>query len=90
MLITQIMDKDIQNCYKAFESDIELKEAEDVFYSLLSKCSEDIGFDMERSVNEYMARVARLAYLQGIIDFTKLFVVLKEDAHDILEKYVDK
>ena len=75
MLITQIMDADIHNCYKVFERDMQLKKAEDEFYSLLSKCSEDIGFDMERSVSEYMARVTRLAYLQGIIDFAKLFVV---------------
>jgi hypothetical protein len=90
MLITKIIDEDIDSCYKVFECDMQLKTIENEFYSLLSKCSADLEFDMERNVNEYMARVARLAYLQGIIDFSKLFVVLKEDAHDILAKYVDK
>lgn len=37
-----------------------------------------------------MARVTRIAYLQGIIDFTNLFIDLKEDAHNILKKYEDK
>ena len=78
MLITKIIDEDIDSCYKVFECDMQLKTIENEFYSLLSKCSEDIGFDMERSVSEYMARVTRLAYLQGIIDFAKLFVVLKD------------
>ena len=90
MLIEQIMDEDIDNCYEAFECDAELQRIENEFYSLLSDCPEDISFEMEQNVSEYMARASRIAYLQGIIDFTKLFVVLKEDAHAILAKYVDK
>lgn len=90
MLITQIMEKDVDNCYETLCNDDQLKEIDDKFYSLLSKCPEHIHFDMERNVSKYIARVTRLAYLQGIMDFTKLFVVLKEDVHDILEKYVDK
>lgn len=88
MLITQIMEKDVDNCYETLCNDDQLKEIDDKFYSLLSKCPEHIHFDMERNVSKYIARVTRLAYLQGIMDFTKLFVVLKEDVHDILEKYV--
>ena len=87
MLIEQIMDRDVDNCYEALHSDEQLKEIDDMFYSLLSECPEHIHFDMERNVSKYMARVTRIAYLQGIIDFTKLFVVLKEDAHEILQKY---
>ena len=90
MLITQIMEKDVDNCYETLRKDDQLKEIDDKFYSLLSKCPEHIHFDMERNVSKYIARVTRLAYLQGIMDFTKLFAVLKEDVHDILEKYVDK
>lgn len=89
MLIHQIMLKDTDNCYKALAEDEQMKEIEDLFYSLLSKCSDDIRFDLEQTVNEYMARVARIAYLQGIKDFAELFIVLKNDVHDILQKYVD-
>lgn len=89
MLIEQIMDRDVDNCYKALHSDEQLIEIDDTFYSLLSECPEHIHFDMERNVSKYMARVTRIAYLQGIIDFAKLFIVLKEDAHEILRKYED-
>lgn len=47
MLITQIMDGDIDNCYETLHSDEQLKEIDDQFYSLLSECPEHIHFDME-------------------------------------------
>lgn len=59
------------------------------FYSLLSNVSDDFKFEIERSVSEYMARVKRIAYLQGIVDFTRLFIILKENSADIMRKYVD-
>ena len=89
MLIEQIMDSDVDNCYEALHSDEQLKEIDDKFYSLLSECPEHIHFDMEQNVSRYMERVTRIAYLQGIIDFTRLFIVLKKDAHEILRKYED-
>jgi len=89
MLIEQIMNSDVDNCYEALHSDEQLKEIDDKFYSLLSECPEHIHFAMERNVSKYMARVTRIAYLQGIIDFTKLFIDLKENAHNILRKYED-
>ena len=89
MLIKQILDSDIANCYDALEKDEQLNAADDRFYSLLSNVSDELKFEMERSVSAYMARVTRIAYLQGIADFTRLFVVLKENPADILRKYVD-
>ena len=59
------------------------------FYSLLSNVSDDFKFEIERSVSECMARVKRIAYLQGIVDFTRLFIILKENSADIMRKYVD-
>lgn len=47
MLITQIMDGDIDNCYETLHSDEQLKEIDDQFCSLLSECPEHIHFDME-------------------------------------------
>ena len=90
MLIKQILDADTEKCYEALERDAQLKETEDRLYSLLSGLPDDIRFDMERTISEYMARVTRIAYLQGIVDFTKLYVVLQEDPNVILQKYVDE
>ena len=37
MLITQIMEKDVDNCYETLCNDDQLKEIDDKFYSLLSQ-----------------------------------------------------
>lgn len=89
MLIKQIMDADIANCYEVMENDEQLKIIDDKLYSLLSELPKDVNFEMEATVSEYMARVIRIAYLQGIFDFTRLFVVLRENPQHILQKYVD-
>ena len=89
MLINQIMDEDTSNCYKTMSEDEQLKGMEDQFYLMLEDCSEDFKFEMERVVSSYMTRVLRIAYLQGIKDFLELFIVLKEDTRNILQKYVD-
>ena len=89
MLIQQIMEVDKPSCYQAMEKDQQLKLMEDSFYMILSECSENVSFDMERTVNAYMSRVTRIAYLQGMKDFAEMFVVLREDIHEILQKYVE-
>lgn len=90
MLIKKIIDTDTLSCYEALENDTKMKETEGNIYSLLSTLPDDIRFDIERTISEYMARVTRIAYLQGIVDFTKLYVVLQEDPNAILQKYVDE
>ena len=90
MLIKKILDTDTLNCYETFENDANLKAVEGKVYSLLSTLPDGIKFDMERTISEYMARVTRIAYLQGIVDFTRLYVVLQEDPNAILQKYVDE
>ena len=89
MLINQIIDEDTSNCYKTMSEDEQLSGLEDQFYLMLEDCSEDFKFEMERVVSSYMTRVLRIAYLQGIRDFSELFIVLKEDTRNILQKYVD-
>ena len=84
MLIKKILDADTVNCYEALKNDAQLKKTEDKVYSLLSGMPEDIRFDMERTISEYLARVTRIAYLQGMKDFAELYVILKLDVSDIL------
>ena len=86
MLINQIMDGDIEGCRHALEADEPLKELEKELYSIVSKCPEEITFDVESTINAYIARVLRIAYLQGIKDFANLYITLKEDVHEILKK----
>lgn len=71
MLINQIIDEDTSNCYKTMSEDEQLSGLEDQFYLMLEGCTEDFKFEMERVVSSYMTRVLRIAYLQGIRDFSK-------------------
>ena len=86
MLIKQIIDGDIAGCRHALEADEQLKEMEEKYYTIMSQCPEEVTFDMESTINAYIARVIRIAYLQGIKDFANLYIALKEDVHEILQK----
>ena len=86
ILIKQIVDGDIASCRHAVEADAQVKELEEAYYSIMAKCPEETGFDMERAVNAYTERAIRIAYLQGIKDFANLYITLKEDVHEILKK----
>lgn len=88
MLIKQIMDDDTSNCQQALEEDAKLKNLEEKLYTILSNCPEDTFLDLEKTVTEYMARVVRIAYLQGIKDFAELFITLKKDIHEILQNHL--
>lgn len=83
MLIQKILEGDQMSCNHALEADDLIKHIDDKFYSLLSKCEEDISFDIEMTVSEYIDRVRQITYLQGLKDFAELYVTLKED--DVLE-----
>ena len=87
MLIQQIMDNDVLSCPHAFKKDEQLKDLDDNLYAMLDKCPAEIYHDLELAVNKYVSRVIQIAYLQGLKDFAELFVILKEDAHEILQKY---
>lgn len=89
MLINQIVDEDTSNCYKAMSEDEQLVEMENTYYAMLEELPEDFRFEMERVFSSYMIRVLRIAYVQGIKDFSELFIILKEDVQNILQKYVD-
>ena len=87
MLIQKILEGDKLNCCHALEADDLIKQLDEEFYSLLSKCPNEIYFDMERTVNEYIDRVTQITYLQGLKDFADLYITLNEDIHEILQKY---
>ena len=87
MLIKSILENDKLSCRDALAEDAQIKCIDDKFYSLLSKCQEEVYFDMERKVNEYIERVIQIVYLQGLKDFAELCIILKEDSlPDILRK----
>ncbi len=90
MLIKQILEKDTRNCYEAIKNDVQLAALDERFYKLADTMPNADKLAVESIFSEYMARVTRIAYLQGMKDFSELHLVLKEDAKNIMEKYVDK
>lgn len=90
MLIKQILENDTRNCYEAIKNDVQLAALDERFYKLAGTMPNADKLTMESIFSEYMARVTRIAYLQGMKDFAQLHLMLKEDAKNIMEKYVDK
>lgn len=84
MLINKIIEEDTKNCHEAMQRDMELLELEKQFYELMQG-----NLELENIFTSYMARVTRIAYLQGIKDFAELCGILREDTQEILKKYID-
>ena len=82
MLINRMLREDTESCDEAMKRDLELSELEKEFYA-------HVGLDMmlENIFTAFMARVTRIAYLQGMKDFAELCGLLKCDTNDILEKF---
>lgn len=89
MLIKQILENDTRNCYEAIKSDLQLTALDERFYKLAGTMPNADKLVMESIFSEYMARVTRIAYLQGMKDFAELHVILKDGITEILDKYVD-
>lgn len=89
MLLKQMIANDLKNCYEATSNDELLKSLESDFYAYRNGMDGKDFTRLEEIFSEYMARVTRLAYLQGMKDFNELCLVLKENTNDIMNKYID-
>ncbi len=89
MLINQILENDTRNCYEAIKRDSQLAALDERFYKLAGTMPNADKLTMESIFSEYMARVTRIAYLQGMKDFAELHVILKKGTAEILDRYVD-
>ena len=87
MLISQMLDNDVENCRDVMEGDEELQNLESNFYAAISKLPEEDRYEMEDLFSGYAGRVTRIAYLKGMSDFARLCITLKEsDIKDILKE----
>lgn len=89
MLLKQMIANDLKNCYEATSNDELLQSLESDFYSYRDGMDGNDFTRLEEIFSEYMARVTRLAYLQGMKDFNELCLVLKENTNDIMKRYID-
>lgn len=89
MLLKQMIANDLKNCYEAASNDALLQSLESDFYACRDGMDRNDFARLEEIFSEYMARVSRLAYLQGMKDFHELCLELKENTNDIMKKYID-
>lgn len=89
MLLKQMIANDLKNCYEAASNDELLQSLENDFYTYRNVMDGKDFTRLEEIFSEYMARVTRLAYLQGLKDFNELCLVLKENTNDIMNQYID-
>ena len=89
MLLDKILENDTRSCYAAIKGDLELAQLNKDFYAFMDKMPDADGLKLESIFSCYMARVTRIAYLQGMKDFLELHVMLKEDTVEILNNYID-
>lgn len=87
MLIRRIMENDTRNCYEAMTTDTQLAELDKAFYRLADTMPNKDKLELESVFSGYMARVIRIAYLQGMKDFQEMHVILKDDVAEILDKH---
>ncbi len=89
MLLKQIIAQDTHNCYEAVKDDELLQSLESRFYAFKDGMEKKDFSEMEEIFSQYMARLTRIAYLQGMKDFNELNLMLKENTSDILKNYID-
>lgn len=89
MLLKQMIANDLKNCYEATSNDELLQRLENDFYSFRNGMDGKDFTRLEEIFSEYMARVTRLAYLQGMKNFNELCLVLKENTNDLIRKYIE-
>ena len=89
MLLKQMIANDLRNCYEAASNDELLQSLESDFYSYRDGMDRNDFTRLEEIFSEYMARVTRIAYLQGMKDFNELCLQLRENTNVIMEKYID-
>lgn len=89
MLLKQMIANDLKNCYEATSNDELLQSLESSFYAFRDGMERKEFSKLEEIFSEYMARITRIAYLQGMKDFHELCLELKDDTNDIMKKYID-
>ena len=89
MLLKQMIANDLRNCYEVASNDELLQRLESDFYAYREGLDVKGFTKLEEIFSEYMARVTRIAYLQGMKDFNELCLQLRENTNDIMEKYID-
>lgn len=85
-ILTQIVENDIVNCRDLIENDAEIKEVNEKLYKLLGGLNKELAFSIEDTINQYNAKITRLAYVQGMHDIVSLYEELKRPPIEIVKE----
>ena len=72
MILEQLLENDTKNCQDAINRDKKLAELETEFYGEINKLTETKRYKIENIFSQYMARIIRIAYVQGMKDLQEL------------------
>lgn len=89
-MLKRIIENDMYSCHEVLTADKRLSELDALFYMLVDSMQEKERLETEEVFSEYMARVIRIAYLQGLKDFAELHLEIKQDIQNILEALLER
>ena len=86
MILSGIMENDLDSCSIAINSDKRLNELDKEFNRLLDQVDTFLKMELEEVYSSCNSRVMRIGYLQGVKDFYELCIVLKEDTDKLIKR----
>ena len=85
-MIERIVEKDLDNCYKELKENEGIQRYEKELYSILEGLDNKISMQIEDIFSGYTSKAIRIGYVQGIKDFNEMFVEIKGNVNEIIEK----
>ena len=86
MVLSGIMENDLDSCNEIVRNDKQLVELDKQFYKLLDQVDNSIKLQLEETYSLYSSRAMRIGYLQGFKDFYKMCVELNSSTTELIEK----
>ena len=86
MILKDIVNNDMEHCDKVFRENKELRYIEEEAGRIIKTLDKEVGKEIQNLFIAHGARIASLAYMQGIKDFRDMFVDLQEDTNVVIDK----
>lgn len=86
MMLDKILENVTEACQAAIKEDDNFMFFQEKFYEIIREYPQEDLFALEEAFNTCVARAQKIAYLQGLKDFSRMFIDLKDDATVILKQ----
>lgn len=89
-MLTSILAASLEKCKEPLRNDPVLQELDAKILEFAKQLPHDSYDNMAVVLNEYKARITKIAYLQGMRDIFDLFFTLSDEANEILAAHEKK